>query len=205
MPRGWTKSFLYPEGFMSAPHTVPAIPLPVPVKGLNRRDPLSSMDPNYAPWILNWMPEAQYIKVRAGWEIFATMTDENTVLGLASHADGSSGTGSKLFAYCQGAATNNEIYNITAGGNFVTGDAEAGGPASGTADEAYQTKYGRRTAFFTEASFANDARVFDGSTWATPGFTYGGLPVGSPVALHFKGRMFIFYADGKVYWSELGS
>lgn len=93
---------------MAYPQTAPAIPVPVPVKGMNTRDPIAAMNPNYAPWILNFEPEPQYLRARNGYVRHSDLSAvADVIYGLVSYGYAS------LFAYCYKSGVNHKVYDVT--------------------------------------------------------------------------------------------
>lgn len=185
---------------MAVPQTVDIIPLEIPVLGLNRRDPLSMMDPRYAAWIDGWEPEPQFVRIRNGIIIHANMSTKcDDILGLGAY-----GT-TALYVYTQKDTENNKIWNVTSSG---VPSAAAETCADDTADEAYLVKFGNRSAFTVEADYSDCGRVYDGSSWTAWGFTYdpgtGAAPIGGRVVVSFKGRVYIFSGTG-LYYSALAA
>jgi hypothetical protein len=185
---------------MSYPQTALPLALGVPVKGMNRRDPLAKMDPSYATWALNMEPEAQYLRVRNGWHLHARLTEEQGIDALGVYKD------SALFAYAQGAAPAvNHIYNVTAAGNQAAAAAVHNCTgASGAGELARAVHYAGRLAFMSLANFATLDRVYDGSSWAATGWTYAAAAIGGRVVKSYKGRVYIAgsVTAPLVYYSE---
>lgn len=169
---------------MPRPHTAPPIPVPLPIRGLNRLDPLSDMDPQYAAWLLNIEPETLFLRGRGDYSIHADLSlVADRGIALAAHGD-------QLFAYVDASTGNHAIYDVTTSTPAL--DHTTGGT---TADEAYEIDFGKASYFFTEADFANAARYFDGSSWNSWGYTDGGS-IGARVGVGHKGRMYIFGGTG---------
>jgi len=81
--------------------------MPAPVGGWNARDALSAMAPEDAVQMVNWFPGTSDVYLRPGREVWATgLPDQVETL-----MDYTSPTAEKLFA-----ATNGEIYDVTASG-----------------------------------------------------------------------------------------
>jgi hypothetical protein len=75
---------------------------------MNTRDPLAAMDPNYAPWVLNFEPEPQYLRARNGYVRHSNLAAvADAVYGLVSYGY------ANLFAYCYKSGANNKVYDIT--------------------------------------------------------------------------------------------
>jgi hypothetical protein len=183
---------------MSAPQTAQVIPLPIPVKGMNTRDPLASMDPNYAPWVLGYEPEPQYLRARNGHLIHATLTDETAITALVQYGD------SALFAYAYDSISGHyHIYNVTTAGNKAQAVAVDIVPDD-VAVAVETVKFAKRLAFLAETSPALQARTYDGSSWAAWGFTNGGTEISATVAASYKGRVYICYGTD-LYYSALAA
>jgi hypothetical protein len=84
------------------------VSVPAPTRGWNTADPLASMDPLYAPILINWYPREGELELRGGSNNWATGLGA-TVRSLFSYAPES---GSQKFY----GATNAGIYDCTAGG-----------------------------------------------------------------------------------------
>jgi len=230
------------------PQTAPAIPVPVPVKGMNTRDPLAAMDPNYAPWVLNFEPEPQYLRARNGYVIHSNLDAvADTLLRIVSYGYRS------LFAYCYKAGVDNKIYEIThadwvAGQSYTVGekvrgvtsnhiyecttaitesDTEPTRTTAGTNNDddgvwtwekaalvhtltgtsstaGYQRpiKYRGRAGFLSAANALCPSVVWNGTTWAAPGFTYSATTIDASCLTNYRGRVYLFY-NKYIYYSDL--
>jgi hypothetical protein len=156
----------------------PPIPLPIPIRGLNRKVPLGEMPPEYCAWAVNFDPEAQFIKIRNGYVIHAIApSDVSTLFCLAPWHN------SSLFAYGDRTGGNpHRIYDVT---TSTVSSAHTTG--SDTADEVAPIYYADRLSFIAEAGVANCARTYDGSTWNTFDFSPNGVRAG----FTYKGRVFL--------------
>ncbi len=173
------------------------LPLLIPVKGLNVRDPVQLLDENFSPYLENWDPEPQYLKQRFPWKVFCKPESGKLVTGLGVY--GAPGTAYKLFAYVQSTAAN-KIYDIT------SGTASLGYTAPDkVGDEAEAFNFSGRLGFMIEASGAStEAAVYDGSSWAAMGFTYSGNPIYGRIGTSFKGRVY-FFSGTYLYYSTLSA
>lgn len=183
---------------MAYPQSVPAVQLPAPVLGLNAKDPLTLMDPLYAPWIWNCEPENQYCRVRNGWSIHATLVDETVITGLGAFHG-------KLYAYGYKAGQVNRIFDVTAGGTIR--DEAAVHVATKESTALSFTSYLSNRMVF--GSTIDNARVFDGTTWSAWGFTYnpgtGAVSVSMDAITTFRGRPYIFSGLYMYYADTLGA
>ena len=170
---------------MSAPQTTPPIQIPIPLLGMNRRDPLASMNPSFCPWMLNWEINTQYINARNGWHIHATLSDETDVRAIGTYDN------NELWALGSNSGAFGRIYDITTAGTYASGDATHTMGAAATT--VYTTaKYAGRLAFMTDTSAANLCRVYDGSSWTAAGWSEGGGDVGGYGIRSYRGRVYFF-------------
>lgn len=181
---------------MGAPQTVPPIQLGIPIRGYNVLDPLAKMPIDSATWALNMEPETQFMKVRGGWQIHATLSDEDSVLALGNYQD------QELFAYAESSTANNRIYDVTSSGSQAAGAAlvTTGGTLS---TEAFQTHFSGLLGFIVD-TWGNEARTYNGTTWSAWAFTIGGLSRCGFSQTAYKGRVY-FINSGKVYYSTLAA
>jgi subtilase family serine protease len=89
-------------GLVSRTATVPA-----PVKGINARDSLASMDDEDAVYMVNWWPQPSYIGIRRGYRQHVTGFAD-PVESLCAY---NTATGTSLFA-----ASGTAIYDATTAG-----------------------------------------------------------------------------------------
>ncbi len=166
------------------------LPLQIPIKGMNTRDPLASMSPEYSPWALNWEPESQNLAVRPGIQIHSSHPE--WVIGLMNYRN------IALFAYLDtgNGAPFAKIYNITNGASpslvYTTG-------ASGFVTVTRTFPFNGRMAFTTFNNAATESVEYDGSTWAPQGFNRT-----SNASLSFKGRNYFSYGSN-LYYSGLAA
>jgi len=93
---------------MAYPQTAQAIPVAIPVRGMNTKDPLAAMEQDFAPWILNFEPEPQYLRLRNGYVIHSDLSAvADAVFAVAAYG------GEDLFAYCYKAGSNDFIVNVS--------------------------------------------------------------------------------------------
>jgi len=179
---------------MSAPHTIPATPVPIPTQGYNAVDPLSNMDASYASWMLNIDPEARYLRARASWKIHADLSaNADRTLALMAHED-------ELFCYSRKAGNNNKIWDVTTSTPALV---HTTGAQSGAGTNVHTVYHANRSYFVTDTNYANTARYYDGTTWSSYGFTSGGS-IGAPVNVSFKGHFYTFNG-GSAYYGALAA
>jgi len=134
-------------------------PMPwlAPVKGWRTDQPLQAMEPDAAASLVNFFPEAGYIRARGGSQQWATGlgTTVNTLIPYT-------GSTNKLFA-----AAGSNIYDVTSSG--AVGAAAVSGL---TSDHWSYAQISTAGGFYlTICNGADSVRQFNGSAWSTPGFT----------------------------------
>ena len=174
---------------MSVLREASAIPMGIPLGGMDLNQPLAQMDPNNSPWLLNVDCNNQSIDVRPGAVIHCTIENVNTIRQLGVYGGG---VGSdSLFAYTHKSASNHLIYNVSTSTESLV---HTTGGSSST-DE-YVSNYNGKLAFVTNTDSSNSARYWDGSTWNSWGFTYdsggGANPIGGLIVLNYRSRVYIF-------------
>lgn len=174
---------------MSSPGSMLPIPLPAPVAGMNRRDPLPAMNPLYAPWIVNFEPLAQYLRARNGFVIERTIASR-TIIGLGVHG------ATKLYAFVQGGGGNNYVVDVSDGSTDFT-------TASSGPDECTFHTF-KNYVFIGVAQTSGGAYFTTGGAWADFAFTYSGTPVPAMHMTDFKGRWYGGYTD-YLWWGALGA
>jgi hypothetical protein len=136
-------------GLVSRTATVPA-----PVKGINARDSLASMDDEDAVYMVNWWPQPSYIGIRRGYRQHVT--------GFAAPVESlcayNTATGTTLFA-----AAGSGIYDATTAG--TVGAAVVSGMTSA---------YWQHTNFATSGGTylymvngADEPQLYNGTTWVS--------------------------------------
>lgn len=133
--------------------------LAAPLGGLNTRDPIANMEPQYAPVLDNWFPRPAELTQRGGTSVFASAMT-GTVKSLAKYLP-TSGT-NKLYG-----VTDAGIYDITAGG--VIG-AVVQALTNGYWNSLVLTN-SAGTTFLWGANGTDTPKMFDGATWSTPTIT----------------------------------
>ncbi|MAL02048.1 MAG: hypothetical protein CL536_07885, partial [Alcaligenaceae bacterium] len=171
-----------------------ATTIPAPVKGLNDRDAIADMDPQYAVILKNWWPGPSKVAVRKG---------------SLTHADGMTGDVESIFEYNPPsgivemyAAANGDIYDVTSSGTV-------GSPVvTGKSNDRYQdvpvTTPGGSYLYLFNGE--DKPLLYDGSTWieidgsSTPSIT--GIADTSLIVdgLVFKGRMYLVEKNSMNLW-----
>lgn len=155
------------------------------------------MSPEYCAWGVNFDPEAQFLKIRSGYQIHAILPstiDAVVQLGVYNNAS--------LFAYCYNNSGSffHQIYNVT-----TSTPSLAHTTGAFTAVSVGEARYAGKLAFITSANAVNTARVYDGSSWSAFGFTYLGTVLTVQVAITYKNRVFFTTSsDGYVYVGAVG-
>lgn len=133
------------------------ISMPAPIGGWNVRDPLPSMEPQYAPVLDNVFCLPSELMIRKGWNEWATFTGIcETIM------DYDAATGEEMLL----AAVNNDgdctIYDVTEAGEGVP---VVEGLASAQFRHCHFSTSGGYFTYYVNA--ADDAIMFDGTTWHT--------------------------------------
>lgn len=134
-------------------HSVPA-----PVGGLNARDSVAAMPETDALTLQNWFPEPDYVRVRRGFQPFAS----GVTGGVISMLVWAGPVSSRMFA-----ASASAIYDVTAGG--AAGTAALSGLSNGDWMGAMMATSGGN--FLVIANGADAVRSYNGSAWSTPAIT----------------------------------
>lgn len=158
------------------------ITLPVPTSGMSTRQPLASMGLSYSPWILNHEGRTSSMAVRNGYVVHSVVSSNVSCFSMGVWGPKSSSGSNKLYVYVQDAA-NNKIYDVSAAAESLVFTC-----ANNIADECYAFNFAGRLGFTVEASYANDAVGFDGTTWAVLGFSV----LTARVGISFKRRVYLF-------------
>lgn len=179
---------------MPTPQSAPLVPIQVPLLGLNKRDPLEGMDPNYAPWLVDFDPEPQFYKLRGGYQIHNNLSSETAILGLHTYGNAS------LFAYVNAASGNHQIYNVTTAG--APSSVETTDEAVSVAAHKFRMKGQLGFATDIDSSQSGAFRYYDGSTWTDWGFQYSAADIGGRVVTQYKGRVYT-WRGVYMYYSEI--
>ncbi len=157
--------------------------LPSPSKGWNTRDALDEMDPLDAVLLDNWFPDAGGVKLRNGYESWATGMGSNPVKTLTEYFAGST----RLFI----AAANNGFYDVSASG--PVGSALA----TGFTNDAWQTEAFLSHLFFVNGS--DTAQIFDGSSFANATFT--GVTLSTLIGVKaYQQRLYFWQNNSTGFW-----
>lgn len=152
-----------------------------PWRGLNLRDRLEDIGPEYASVLDNVYPDRGETTMRRGSQPWVQdlPSDVNTLMEY------SSGTSRKLFA-----VSGTEIYDVT-----VSGDLPAASVTGLTNDKFQHTMFSAGGGdFLYIVNGADGARTFDGTTWATQTITVGDATTFVNVTAH-KFRLWFTQED----------
>lgn len=169
-----------------------AVPMGIPIGGMDLNQPLASMDPNNSPWLLNVDCENQYNAVRPGVVIHCTIQDVTTISALGVY--GASTGQDAMFAYCVKSASNNRIYDVSTSTESLVHT------TGGTEDDVYATNYNTRLAFVTNTDPANNARYWDGSSWSSWNFTDGATQRCGFTVFNYRGRLYVFLPTNQTFY-----
>lgn len=173
--------------------TTSATTIGAPVRGLNDRDAIANMKPDFAVIMKNWWPEPSEVRIREGSITHVTgfTADVETVFEYSPP------TGvQKLFA-----ASNGSIYDITSAGEI--GAAVVSGQTNNRyQDVAASTAGGNFVYLFNGV---DDPLLFDGTTWksvdgvSTPHIT--GVTAADLIdGVVFKGRLYMVEKNSLNLW-----
>ena len=151
-----------PKQPFAQPETVP-VPIPAPTSGWNAIDPLSNMDPKYAPILINWVPRTSWMELRAGYNAWCQ--------GL-----GNDGAVETLMCYKPVSGT--QFLFAAAGGNFynVSNQAAPVQVRTGFSNNRWQylnfdVPGGSHYLYAVNGS--DNPQLWDGTVWTTPNITGG--------------------------------
>lgn len=160
-----------------------------PVGGLNARDSVADMPETDALTMVNWFCEPDYVRVRRGYQSFATGVGASPT-GCVSLFAWEGPTSGKMFA-----ASTTAIYDITSGGAAGTPDVSS--LTNGEWQGAMMATSGGN--FLVIANGADSVRHYNGATWTAP--TISGVTsstLRSP-AVH-KRRLWFVEVDSTKAW-----
>jgi len=133
--------------------------LPAPLGGWNARDSIANMEPTDAVTLINMFPTVSSLTMRGGYTKHAT--------GLSGKAQTimvyNSGSTSKMFAV----TSTGYVYDVTAAG--AVGAAVVSGLTNGIWEYVNITTAGG--SYLMAVNGADNALLYDGTTWSTPSIT----------------------------------
>jgi len=184
---------------MAYPQTADVIPVPIPVKGMNTRDPLALMDPNYAPWILNYEPEPQYLRATCGFtraaaitSLFGTAMDR--IYSLASYNN------TYLLFLCGNAAA--PIISMGDIDGFMGANVFSW-PTMTMPSVVTPVHYAGRSGFIAPDATSFNNVICDGtSTITAHSFTINGSFIYSRTLTTYRGRVYLS-SGRELYYSDL--
>ena len=166
--------------------TAQVVSIPPPVRGLNARDALASMDASDAITLDNWFPRGNDVVLRNGHLSHATGLPGN----VESLMQYSSGSANKLFA-----ASGSGIYDVTTAG--AVGAAAVSGLTNARWQHVVTTTSGGT--FLLCCNGADAMRSYNGSAWSTPTIT--GVSSSSIIGLaSHKERLWLIEKDSATVW-----
>ena len=153
------------------------VSVPAPIGGWNVRDPLPAMQPTYAPVLDNCFCLPSEIMIRKGYSQWATFTGTCESILEYSPASGSQ----QIFAAVQGTSSAS-IYDIT-----------TDGPVGAAVVSSLSNARFKQTSFATSGGFfsyyvnnADNALLYDGTTWHSVGTATAPYAITGPANTHFK-------------------
>lgn len=166
--------------------TARVVSIPPPVRGLNARDALASMDAADAITLDNWFPRGNDVMLRRGHQSHVTGLPNN----VESLMQYSSGSANKLFA-----ASVAGIYDVTTPG--VVGAAAVSGLTNARWQHVMKTTSGGT--FLLCCNGADAMRSYNGSTWSTP--IINSVSSSSIIGLtSHKERLWMIQKDSATAW-----
>ena len=139
--------------------------VPVPTGGWDQISPLSQMDPQYAPILLNWVPRPGFVELRGGYNVWAQGFTNTPVETLMVYRP--PGGTDKMFA-----ASNGTIYDVSTNGSPFSS-------STGYVNNRWQyinftPSLGNN--YILIANGVDNAKTYNGTSWASASIT--GLPNG---------------------------
>lgn len=176
--------------------TLKIAPIPAPVGGINAVDNLVTLDPRYCLEAINFIADGRTMKVRPGYQAFATSVGDGNGIRTIIPFEASATANNRLFATAP-----EGIYNITAGGAI--------GAAEVALSNGTNTGWGVWTTFVSDAgthySFYADEtdglfRRAEAGTWAAVTDITGVAASALRFVMQFKGRIFLVEVDSGSAW-----
>lgn len=159
-------------------------PVPSPVGGLNTRDALASMEATDAIAFNNWFPALGFVRIRNGYEEFATGMGSGTVSTLAELRTGSA---AKLVA-----GANANLYDITAGGT-------ASSLGSGFTNNIWQSANFNANLVLVNGD--DDPQQYDGSTLSSVSLSGSGLTPANLIGVTaHRSRLYWWEDNSQDFW-----
>ena len=140
-----------------------SIPVPTPYGGINLRDDVSALLPNQARFLDNWLPDSGSLRVRPGFEAYASGVGAGEVKTLATFEGN---TTEKMVAIGNG-----DMFDVSSSG---TATELTGALADFTEDRWQHANFNNRLFFVNGADAPLD---YDGSAVAQTAWTGSGLTI----------------------------
>ena len=159
---------------------------PAPIGGWNARDQISDMVEYEAITLENYFPSTSSVKLRKGYESYATGLGSN----VESLMEYESGTASELFA-----AAGANIYDVSSSG--AVGAAVVSSLTSAQFQHVMFTAGGGD--YLVACNGADSVRNYNGTTWSTPSIT--GVTSANLIApMVFGSRLFFIEKNTASFW-----
>lgn len=136
--------------------------IPIPVKGWNAIDPLSNMQPDFAPILDNWVPRPSWIELRGGYNAWGQGLGVTPVETLIAY-NALTTSANQLFAACGGS-----IFDVSTYGS-VTLATSLSFTSNRFQTVAFQPAGGSKYQFLVNG--VDPITTYDGTTWAQPSYT----------------------------------
>lgn len=176
--------------------SIKAVPVPAPTKGINAVDGLASLDPMYCLSAKNLIADGRTMKVRPGYQEFATSVGSGNGLRTIIPFEAAATVNNELFAVAR-----EGIYKITAGGAI--------GAAEVALSNGTNTGWGVWTTMVSDAGthyawYADETdglyRRAEAGTWAAVTDITGVAETALKFVMQFKGRMWFVEGDSGSAW-----
>lgn len=184
-------------GYWQAPEpAIKAVPIPAPVGGINAVDNLASLDPKYCLAAVNLIADGRTMKVRPGYQAFATSVGNGNGIRTIIPFEASTTANNKLFAVAR-----EGIYDITAGGAIGAAEvALSNGTNTGWGNWInFVSDAGTHYAFYADETDGLYRRA-EGGTWAAVTDITGVAETALVHIMQFKGRIWLVERDTGSAW-----
>lgn len=169
--------------------TASTLSMPIPIGGINARDDIANMGPQFALSMVNVWPDYNQIRVRKGYTEHSTSMT-NPVRSVMPWVNSSGSV--KILA-----ATSDTIYNATTAGTAAT--SLGTGFTNGDWQHINSTTPGGH--FLLMANGADAIRQYDGSSITTPSYTGSGFTAANIINFEIhKSRLWMIEKDSTDVW-----
>ena len=177
-----------------------ACALPVPIGGLNSRDPLSAMDPSDAITLENWFPDLGSVILRSGYTTFSSISGGSSPVNTL--VEFLAANGNRFLVGC----SNNKIYDFS---SSTASDITGAATISETRWQATNFRSSGGTSYLILVNGTDNCLYWTGSgNVALAVYSGGSGPTNDNVLIHvnvFKSRLYFVEKDTfKVWYGATG-